>query len=267
MLTEVKNNLLYFINALKVSIKSAMAYKVSFVIQAVFMVFNNLFFLLVWKVILNNSPSQTDISFNGILYLWSISTMSFGIAYFFFGGIKSINEYILNGTMDSFMLQPKNLYLNVISSKCKFSACGDFIYGLVLSFVATGCDIPKVFLMILFSIIGSTFFISAEVIFRSLTVWLGDTHALASKYTETLLITFSTYPENIFSTGIKVLLYTIVPVAYLDYLPIRMLTETFSIPIFLVIVLVSSIFMLLSIYVFNKAMKNYESGNNMSMKD
>lgn len=267
MLTEVKNNLLYFINALKVSIKSAMAYKASFCIQALFMIFNNLFFLIVWKVILNNSPEQTDISFNGILYLWSVSTMSYGIAYFFFGGVKSINEYILNGTMDSFMLQPKNLYLNVISSKCKFSACGDFIYGIVLAFIATKCNVPNVLLLLFFSIVGSTFFISTEVLFRSLTVWLEDTHALASRYTETLLITFSTYPENIFSTGIKVLLYTIVPVAYLDYLPIRMITGTFSIPISILIILVSSIYMLLSIYVFNRAMKSYESGNNMSMKD
>lgn len=267
MLTEVKNNILYFFNALKVSIKSAMAYKVSFVIQALFMMFNNLFFLIVWKVILNNTPGQTDISFNGILYLWSISTMAFGIAYFFFGGIKNINEYILNGTMDSFILQPKNLYLNVISSKCRFSACGDFIYGLVLAFIVTGCNIPKVLLLIIFSIIGSTFFISTEVIFRSLTVWLGDTNSLASRYTETLLITFSTYPENIFSTGIKVLLYTIVPVAYLDYLPIRMLTSSFSLPLFLIILLVSIIYVLLSIYMFKRAMKNYESGNNMSMKD
>ena len=267
MLMEVKNNLLYFFNALKVSIKSAMAYKVSFFIQALFMCFNNLFFLIVWKVILGNIPTQTDISFDGILYLWSISTMAFGIAYFFFGGINKINEYILNGTMDSFILQPKNLYLNVISSKCKFSACGDFVYGLVIAFIVTGCDIPKVLLMLLFSVIGSTFFISSEVILRSITVWLGDTNSLASRYTETLLITFSTYPENIFSTGIKVLLYTIVPVAYIDYLPIRLLTTHFSLPIFIGIIIVSIVYMLLSIYVFNKAMKNYESGNNMSMKD
>ena len=159
------------------------------------------------------------------------------------------------------------MYLNVISSKCKFSACGDFIYGIVLAFIATKCNVPNVLLLLFFSIVGSTFFISTEVLFRSLTVWLGDTHALASRYTETLLITFSTYPENIFSTGIKVLLYTIVPVAYLDYLPIRMITGTFSIPISILIILVSSIYMLLSIYVFNRAMKSYESGNNMSMKD
>ena len=37
--------------------------------------------------------------------------------------------------------------------------------------------------------------------------------------------------------------------------------------IFIGIIIVSIVYMLLSIYVFNKAMKNYESGNNMSMKD
>ncbi len=266
MLMEVKNNIRYLINALKVSIKSAMAYKVSFIVQSLFMIINNGFFLIFWKVLFNNAGDGLDISFDSILYLWSVSTMAYGIAYFFFGGVKKINEYILNGTMDSFILQPKNLLLNVISSKCTFSAFGDFLYGFVICIIVTRFNIPKIFLLLLLSIIGSGFFISTEVLFRSLTVWLGDTNSLATRYTETLLLTFSTYPENIFSVGIKVLLYTIIPVAYVVYLPIK-LTMSFDVGTFLLIILMLVIYTIISITVFYKAMKSYESGNNMSMKD
>ena len=38
MLMEVKNNIRYFFNAVKIGIKSAMAYKVSFLVQVIFMV-------------------------------------------------------------------------------------------------------------------------------------------------------------------------------------------------------------------------------------
>ena len=113
MLMEVKNNIRYFFDALKVSIKSAMAYKVSFIIQTVFMFINNIFFLIFWAVVFSKTGNNTDITFNNVLYLWSFSALSYGIAYFFFAGVQKINDYIITGAMDSFLLQPKNILLNV----------------------------------------------------------------------------------------------------------------------------------------------------------
>ena len=135
---EVKNNIRYFFNALKVSIKSAMAYKVSFIIQTVFMFINNIFFLIFWAVVFSKTGNNTDITFNNVLYLWSFSALSYGIAYFFFAGVQKINDYIITGAMDSFLLQPKNILLNVATSKCSFSACGDLIYGIVIGAIAAG---------------------------------------------------------------------------------------------------------------------------------
>ena len=71
MLTEVKNNIRYFFNAIKISIKSAMAYKVSFLVQTIFMAINNVFFLIFWGVVFSNTGSDSGITFNNVLYLWS----------------------------------------------------------------------------------------------------------------------------------------------------------------------------------------------------
>ncbi|MGN1013628.1 MAG: ABC transporter permease [Clostridia bacterium] len=266
MLMEVKNNIRYFFDALKVSIKSAMAYKVSFIIQTVFMFINNIFFLIFWAVVFSKTGNNTDITFNNVLYLWSFSALSYGIAYFFFAGVQKINDYIITGAMDSFLLQPKNILLNVATSKCSFSACGDLIYGIVIGAIAAGGDVGKIILLILIAAFGSVFFISTEVIFRAISVWIGDTHSIANRYIEMLLITFSTYPENIFRTGIKIILYTVVPVAYLAYMPASIL-ETFNIWKLLLILIVGTIYMFIAIKVFYKAMKSYESGNSMAMKN
>lgn len=266
MLTEVKNNIRYFFDAVKVSIKSAMAYKVSFCIQTIFMFINNVFFLIFWAVVFKNTGENTGITFNNILYLWSFSAFSYGIAYFFFAGIQKINEYIITGAMDSFLLQPKNVLLNVATSKCSFSACGDLIYGVVIGAIASGGDIGKIFLLLLMGAFGSVFFISTEVICRAISVWIGDIQTIANRYVEMLMITFSTYPENIFRTGIKVMLYTVVPVAYLAYLPASIM-EVFDIKKLILIFIVGCIYMFIAIKVFYKALKSYESGNSMAMKD
>ncbi len=266
MLTEAKNNIKYFFSAIKVGIKSAMAYKASFVVQALFMMVNNLFFLVFWGVVFSKTGNDTSISFNNVLFLWGFSTVSYGIAYFFFGGMQKINEYIINGTMDSFLLQPKNVLLNVLTSKCIFSAFGDLLYGIIIALIAVKGNIGQFIFFLVISITGSVFFISTEVILRSLTVWLGDTKTIANRYIDMLLITFSTYPENIFKTGIKVLLYTIVPVAYLAYIPSRIIVDLN--PILLIIIIIAQIlYLVVAIKVFNKAIRNYESGNSLSMKN
>lgn len=266
MLTEVRNNIRYLRDAIKVSIKSAMAYKVSFLIQTIFMFFNNASFLVFWLVVFSHTGNQGDVTFNNVLYIWAFSSMSYGIAYFFFAGIQKINEYIISGAMDSYLLQPKNVLLNVATSKSSFSACGDILYGIVISFMASGADISKVLFVIFLSLFGSIFFFSSEVFFRSLAVWIGDTNMIANRYVEMLLITFSTYPENIFRIGIKVILYTVVPVAYLSYIPSR-LVENFNIWLFLLVVIVAIIYLTISIFSFYKALRSYESGNSMAMKD
>lgn len=265
MLMEVKNNIRYFFNAVKIGIKSAMAYKVSFLVQVIFMVINNFFFLIFWGVIFSNTGESSGITFNNVLYLWSFSTIAYGVTYFFFGGVRKINDYIITGSMDSFLLQPKNILLNVLTSQCNFSAFGDILYGLAVGIAATGGDISKMIILIFLGIFVSVFFISTEIILRSLTVWIGDTKTIANRYVEMLLITFSTYPENIFKTGIKVLLYTVIPVAYLAYLPSNIMYQ-FNILDLLCVLLAGGIYLVLAIFVFYKAIKNYESGNNMSMK-
>lgn len=266
MLTEVKNNIRYFFNAIKISIKSAMAYKVSFLVQTIFMAINNVFFLIFWGVVFSNTGSDSGITFNNVLYLWSFSTIAYGFAYFFFGGIQKINDYIITGAMDSYMLQPKNVLLNVATSKCNFSAFGDLLYGVVVAAIASGGDIRKILIVLLLGMFGSIFFISTEVMARSISVWIGDTKTIANRYVEMLLITFSTYPENIFKTGIKVMLYTIVPVAYLAYIPAS-LVESFNIYSLLLVLGVGLVYGISAILVFNKAMKNYESGNSLAMKN
>lgn len=265
MLMEVRNNIRYFFNAIKVSIKSAMAYKASFIIQTIFMFLNNASFLIFWAVVFSKTGENTDITFNNVLYIWGLSSFAYGVTYFFFAGIEKINEYIITGGLDSFLLQPKGVLLNVATSKSSFSACGDILYGIVVGAMASGGDIGKVLMLMALGTFGGVFFFATEVIVRSLSVWIGDTNTVADRYVQMLLITFSTYPENIFRIGIKIMLYTVVPAAYLAFLPASII-ESFDITKLLIVILVGLLYLFISIKVFYKAISCYESGNNMSMK-
>ncbi len=270
MLMVVKNiinNLKFFVNAISCSIKSAMEYKISFLMQSVFMFINNGFWLVFWIIVFQtNGNNINGVTIDTILYLWSIPVISFGIAYFFFGGTNNINSYIISGQMDSYMLQPKHPLLNILTSKCNFSAFGDLMYGIILGLIVVKFNILSFLLILMFGIFGSIFYISTSIILRSISVWLGDTELIAKRYNDSLLITFSLYPEKLFTGVLKVILFTLVPVGYMAYMPINIVIK-FDLASVLCVLTAGIIYITIAILVFNKAMKSYESGNTISMRN
>jgi ABC-2 type transport system permease protein len=270
MLMVAKNiirNLSFFMKATACSVKSAMEYKVSFIVQSIFMFINNGFWLLFWVIIFrNNGDNINGVTFDTILYLWSVPVISFGIAYFFFGGSDNINKYIISGQMDSYMLQPKHPLLNILTSKCNFTAFGDLVYGIVLGLIVVKFNMLQFSLLMLFGIFGAVFYVSTSIILRSLSVWIGDTELIAKKYSDSLLTTFSIYPQELFRGVLKLLLYTVIPVGYMAYMPINNIIHFNLISVFCIFI-VGALYISVAVFVFNKAMKNYECGNTISMRN
>ena len=265
MLTEVKNTLKYIFASLKCNIKAALEYKKSFIIQTVFMIVNNLFFLIYWIVVFSiNDGDLNGLVMKDILLLWTLPNGAWGIANFFFGGLRDIDKLIITGGLDSYLLQPKNLIVSIATSRCNFGSCGDLLYGLVLGIIVSE-SVAEYLIILFFMIIGAIIFMSCFTIVRSLAVWFGDMENIARVYEQSLLITLSTYPYNIFGNVMKVLMFTIVPTAYISHLPIKIITQ-FDIKLVVLVISFAMIIAIIAIKLFNYILKKYESGNNISMK-
>lgn len=266
MLMEVKNNFVFFIRATWCSILSVAALKTSFLVNSIFMFINNIAWLIMWGVIFDaNGKSLNGISFDSILYLWSVPVIGYGVAYFFFGGVKNINKYIITGAMDTYMLQPKHPLLNVLTSRCDFTAFGDLVYGIVLGVIVTKGNMINFIFLLLLGIFSSIFYIASQIITRSISVWFGDTEAIAKTHSDSLLTQFSIYPEQLFGGFLKLILYTLVPVGYMAYMPINILIK-FDMGQLAIVILAGIVYLTTAVFIFNKAMKSYESGNSISMR-
>ena len=262
---EVKNNFRYIKNAMKCNLKSVIEYKSSFILQTLFMFVNNGFFLIFWNVVFGINNGQTNgIEMKEIYYMWAISTIGYGIAYFLFGGISNIGKNIVNGGLDSYLTQPKNVFINIATSRCDFSASGDLLYGLIIGVLASN-NILDYLEILGYSILGSIIFIATMTIIRCMAVFVGDVDEIAERYEHTFLINFSVYPEEIFGKVIKFMLYTLVPAGYVVHLPIKLIQD-FNIVHFLLLILAITIYVIITVVIFKKALKNYESGNSMALK-
>jgi len=265
MLMEVKNNFKYFIKIILCNLKSAFEYRKSFVIQTVFMMVNNCFFLIFWSVVFDiNGKNINGIEMKDILYLWSIPTISYGIAHFFFGGINELSNKIITGGLDQYLTQPKSIFFGVITSKNDFSAFGDLAYGILLAIIVS-TNIINFLEIIFYSIVGSIIILATLTIIRSMAIWFGDIKEIAEKYEHNFLINFSTYPEAIYGNITKFILYTIVPAGYIVHLPIKLL-DNFSIKGLLILIVATIFYVVIAIFIFKQVLVKYESGNSMSMK-
>ena len=266
MLTVAKNYLRFIKESIKCNLKAVMEYKKSFLIQSVFMFFNNFFFLIFWFVIFNGSDGNINgITMNDILYLWSLPVISFGVAFFFFGGISKLGQYILEGGLDTYLTQPKNVLINVMVSGMDFSAFGDLIYGLVIGLFAVEFNVLRYIILVCLGIIGAIFYICIESLIRLLTIKIGNTDNIEHVCINTLMITFGSYPEAIYGKFIKLLIYTIIPSAYIAFVPIKFV-QTLDFRFLLWFLAVACGFVTLTAVFSKQMLKKYESGNNIAMR-
>ena len=262
MLTAVKNQLKVWLLSIKYSIIRTMVNKKSFLFSVVLMFISNASFLVQWIVILSASNS-TDITMKHILLVWGFCGGAVGLANIFLGGVNSIPEYIIEGKLDAYIVQPKNILLSVASSRSGISALGDFIYGVVVVLIASP-SIKTLILFLIFSILGAICYASFITIIYSLIFFSINLRELA-RVLSRISIAFGTYPDTIFSGGIKILLYTLFPVGAMIYLPTWMILKDNY--MFLLLAFIYTIVItLIAFVIFYTGLKKYSSSNLMGAR-
>jgi len=260
MLTEVKNQIKISLLSVKYALVKEMLNKTTFISNIVFMILNNSFFIIQWIILFSLKDNFGGYTFKQVLLLWGFSGSTFGFSRFFFKNAFNLSNVINEGKLDAYLVQPKNVLISAITTSVSPSAIGDMIYGYIMLFVY-GFTIPRFILFTLFTISGGLILTGISVILSSLSFWFNKTDIIAD-VGNNLMINFSTYPDGIFKGGVKLLLFTLLPVGIVNYIPVKILTK-FNINLLLIVILVTIIVITLAFIVFYKGLKRYSSSNLM----
>ncbi len=263
MLQEVKNQLRVTLKTIKYGLMREMLNKTSFIMNVFFMILNNASFIIQWFIIYTLKDDVGGYTFNQVLLLWGIAASVYGFSHFIFEKSYNLSDVITNGKLDSFMVQPKNILISVITSDIKVSALGDIIYG-YLVFAFSGFTVLKLLLFTFFSITGAIIVTDVAVLLGSLSFWIGRSDMIADTG-NSLCIWFSTYPDGIFKGLAKILLLTIIPAGLTAYFPVWIMTK-FDIKLVILIISVTIILTILTFTIFYKGLKRYSSSNLMVSK-
>ena len=248
------------------NIRSNISNKKSFIIQTVAMFINNFVFLLFWSILFSNKGGSINgVGMADIMYLWSIPTIGYGIVFFCFGGVETLCKDIVDGNMDIYLTKPKNGLISQLTSRSVLSAMGDLIFGAVIGFIAVHGNIFKFIWLLILSLISAVILLSVIVIVRLFAFWLGDITNACHKYTHSLLITLTIYPEAMFPGFMKIIMYTVIPAMYVAHIPVALM-DTFNPLAFGIFIASAFVFPILMSILYTKGLKKYESGNGVTRR-
>ena len=260
MLMEVKNQIKISLLSIKYALMREMLNKATFIMNIIFMILNNSAFIIQWLIIYSIKGNVGGYELKQIFLLWGIAAGTYGFSHFFFKKSYDLADIINTGKLDAFLVQPKNVLISAITTDIETSALGDIIYGFIM-LIVSGFNLSKLILFIILSICGGLIATSVSIILSSLSFWFQKTDIVADRGTS-LMTNFATYPEGIFKGIAKVLLFTIIPVGFANYIPVRILSS-FDINLFIITIGITILFVIFAFLIFYKGLKKYSSSNLM----
>jgi len=257
------NQLRVMMLSIKYNIMKQMTNKVTFLTNIIFMILNDATFIIQWIILFGIKKDFGGYELNNVLVLWGLAATVFGFSRLFFYKAFELPDLIVNGKLDSFLVQPKNVLISVITSDTSISAIGDILYGFI---VVLFChlSLAQFGLYVLFSITGSIIITAFTIILSCVCFKFVKGDVLVDTLSGAV-ISFATYPDTIFKNVVKLIFYTIIPVGLTNYLPLHIIIK-FDLGSLFIVLGVTVISVILAFVLFNKGLKSYSSSNLMSSR-
>jgi len=242
------------------NLASALEYRASFFTQAFGMALSNSSFIFFWWVAFEQiGGSIAGYSLKDVLFIWAVTSSAFGLANILFENASRLTGLIVTGELDTFLLQPCNILLNILCARTSLSAYGDFVYGLVLMFLFHAAN-PVAWLWFTTGvIIGGLLFTGIALTAHTLSFYWGDATVLGQMAME-FAINFSIYPDKIYAPAVRALMYSLIPTGLAVHIPVRLMRE-FSPWLAFASLGGTILYCLISGCFFYRGLRRYESGN------
>lgn len=242
------------------NLSAGMAYSTSFLIQVFGMALNNGAFIIFWLVLFDRIGAEiAGYGFTDVMFLWALAASGFGLSVVVFGNTHQLSRIIYTGELDVYLLQPKPVLLNVLLSRTVVSGWGDLLYGLSLFVITQPMSLTGWLLFLLFTILLALVVTAVRVFYHCLTFFLGNAEGFAQLAGE-LVISFMLYPGSIFRGPAAWLLHSLIPAAFVAYIPARIFAS-FDPGTLLIVLAADAVIVAAAFLMFRLGLRRYESGN------
>ncbi len=255
----------FAIYSIKKNIQNSAELKTSFLMNVFGMAINNTAFIIIWVFFVKTVGVINGWTASDIIGLLGFSTICFGIVLSVGDGLRKLPDLVSSGSFDRFLLSPKNLLVRIATSSFGPSAVGDLIFGfvcLIFYGILIQATFLQVLLIIFLVVITSIIFLSLVIIIHSTSFLFIDSDQVTLGIFN-FFLTPSLFNGGAFHGLMKFIFVYIVPSLLVGAIPVEIVRDISISKLFLISIL-TIFWFFLSIKIFNRCVKKYESSNFMT---
>jgi ABC-2 type transport system permease protein len=241
------------------NLQSIMEYRISFLTQVVGMMLNNFIYFAIWIIFFDRFKNVRGWGIGDMYITYGVLASAFGLVSLLFGNAFMLSDIINNGRLDYYLSLPRPVLLHTLASRTIASGMGDFTYGF-LSFAVSGqFSWDGLLRFVLAMLLAATVFASFLILVQSLAFWMGVINNLTNLAVNAI-ITFGIYPITLFDNYAKLILFTVIPAAFMGAVPAAFI-HAFTWQTLAELLAGAAVFLFIAVTIFRLGLKRYESGS------
>ena len=247
-------------------VKTLMEYRADFIIGAFSTIMRQSISVFFLWILYQHTSAIKGWSFNEMLFVFAMMTLSTGISQIFFDNFWNLTWYIRLGRFDTILLRPANSLFLFIAERVEPDGFGDTLIGVILIVKASsGIDYHSanvlLYLLIpLFVISGAAIVSSIVMLTSTVNFWFVNGNPFMSAVIH--LLEFAKYPATIFNKYIRGIITFIVPLAFVSYYPSVLFLRKKFYAVSVISPLVAAALFCIALFFWKRGIKNYGSTGN-----
>ena len=252
-----------WISFLSNSITREMEYKANFISGIMVDILYYGVHLFFFEIIYSNVSSLGDFSREDVIIFLIVTFIADSVYMFFFSG-ENINQLLVSGDLDFYLLRPVSSQFIVSLRYVRPYALITFVFLVIM--LAIQCsnysgeiDLHNIVLFIISFISGILIWYSFEFIISCGCFWFKNFRMVGWLTNEVLK--FSRRPDSIYSGFVRFTLFSFIPMALIASVPTRFLIYDFNYKFLIIQIIVSILFFCLTRFIWMKGLRLYESAS------
>jgi ABC-2 type transport system permease protein len=258
-MSALLSRLAYLAALLRINLAAGLARPVLAATSAAMMLGNNLILFLLWVIYFADFSNLGGWGLRDLALLLGVVAWAFGLTVFLAGGLRDLANTIADGGLDIHLGRPRHPLPGLLLSRSIPSGLGDmgsaFLFWLWLG-GASWTDLP---LLLAVSTAAAVVLGATLTITQCLPFWLAGSAALSEEiFNMLMLVVF--YPQHPYGFLVRLVLFTVFPTAFIALLPVQAIRHH-SVPEALGVLAAAIGYGALAVFVFERGLRRYASGN------
>lgn len=226
--------------------------------QMAVMIVNDGVWVVFWVLFFNRVGTLGGWDRDGIILLQAVLTTAGGLSLGVFANARRVGSMAVEGGLDAVLALPVAPLPFLLLRRIEPVNMGDLAFGIVLFAVAGHPTPARTLVFVLVVLASATLLTGFLVLTGALAFFIGRSESGELGFHSMLLL--GAYPVDVFAGAIRILLFTVVPAAFVSAVPARLIID-FDAGRALALTTASAAFAIAATATFTLGLRRYTSGS------